>query len=83
MICLIAIQMTLPNELRELGSAFVSLGNMLLGLGCGPTVVALVTEHVYGRPDSLSLSIVTVTAAAFAVAILVLAAMARDARDSA
>jgi MFS family permease len=67
LICFMAIQVSLPNELRGLGSALISLGNILFGLGCGPTLVALSTEYLYRDPAAVGLSITTVTAPAFAV----------------
>jgi MFS family permease len=72
LICFMAIQVSLPNELRGLGSALVSLGNILFGLGCGPTLVALSTEYLYRDPAAVGLSITTVTAPAFAVCVLLL-----------
>jgi MFS family permease len=72
LICVIAIQVSLPNELRGLGSGILSLGNMLLGLGCGPTLVALATDHLYHSPSAVGLSIVTVIAPAFVACVLLL-----------
>jgi MFS family permease len=67
-ICVITIQLRLPNELRGVGSAFTSLGNMLFGLGMGPTLVALATERLYRDHAALDISIITVIAPAFAIA---------------
>ena len=72
LICVIAIQVSLPNELRGLGSGILSLGNMLLGLGCGPTLVALATDHLYHSPSAVGFSIVTVIAPAFVACVLLL-----------
>lgn len=71
-ICLISIQVSLPNELRGVGSALSSLGNMLFGLGLGPTLVALATDHLYRDPAALGWSMVSVTAPAFALGAVVL-----------
>ena len=71
-ICVIKIQVSLPNELRGVGSALSSLGNMLFGLGCGPTLVALATDHLYRDPAALDWSIATVTAPAFALIAILL-----------
>lgn len=54
------------------GSALLSLGNILLGLGCGPTLVALATEHLYGSEAAVGASIATVCAPAFVIGSLVL-----------
>lgn len=67
-ICVITIQLRLPNELRGVGSAFTSLGNMLFGLGMGPTLVALSTDHLYRDHAALDIAIITVVAPAFAIA---------------
>jgi MFS family permease len=72
LICVITIQVSLPNELRGLGSGILSLGNMLLGLGCGPTLVALATDHLYHSPTAVGFSIVTVIAPAFVACVLLL-----------
>jgi MFS family permease len=72
LICVIAIQVSLPNELRGLGSGLLSLGNMLLGLGCGPTLVALATDHLYHSATAVGYSIVTVIAPAFVACVLLL-----------
>jgi len=80
-ICVISIQVSLPNELRGVGSALTSLGNMLFGLGCGPTLVALATDYLYRDPDALGWSMVTVTVPAFALgATLLLLSIYRGAR---
>lgn len=67
-ICVITIQLRLPNELRGVGSAFTSLGNMLFGLGMGPTLVALATDRLYRDHAALDISIITVITPAFAIA---------------
>ncbi len=67
-ICVITIQLRLPNELRGVGSAFTSLGNMLFGLGMGPTLVALATDRLYRDHAALDIAIITVVAPAFAIA---------------
>lgn len=67
-ICVITIQLRLPNELRGVGSSFTSLGNMLFGLGMGPTLVALATDRLYRDHAALDIAIITVVAPAFAVA---------------
>lgn len=42
-----AIQDLFPNQLRGRAIAFFGLLGIVLGLGCGPTLVALVTDHVF------------------------------------
>lgn len=80
LICAIAIQISLPNEVRGLGSALLSLGNILLGLGCGPTLVALATENLYRNEAAVGASIATVCAPAFVIGTLVLLNASRRSR---
>ena len=42
------LQDILPNQMRGLGSALAQAVTVLLGLGLGPTLVALVTDGVFG-----------------------------------
>jgi MFS family permease len=58
-ISITALQDLVPNELRGLGTSLVAFGNTIVGLGLGPTLVALATERVYGDPRSLHLAIAT------------------------
>ncbi|MEA1672723.1 MFS transporter [Nitrospirillum sp. BR 11163] len=73
-----ALQELLPNELRGVGMSLTSFFNMALGLGLGPSLVALVTEHVYGDAAAVGWAIVTVALPA-AVAGLALFTRARAA----
>jgi predicted MFS family arabinose efflux permease len=54
------VQELLPNEMRGLGTALISFGNTILGLGLGPTLVALCTDYVYRSPSSVGLATTTV-----------------------
>jgi MFS family permease len=56
-----AIQSLVPSEYRGVGIALVAFCDMLLGLGFGPTLVALITERVYQDPLSVG-SAITATA---------------------
>jgi hypothetical protein len=68
-----AIQNRVPAEHRGVGMALLAFCNTLLGLGLGPTLVALVTERVYGSALSIGLGIATIAlpAAAFAAVVFV------------
>ncbi len=55
-----AIQDIVPHEGRGVGMALVAFCNTLLGLGFGPTLVAVATERVYADPMSVGLSIATI-----------------------
>jgi len=62
-----ALQEMVPNELRGIGMSILAFCNTLLGLGCGPTAVALITEGVFDDPAvGLAVSLVVVPAGAIA-----------------
>lgn len=50
--------------MRGLAISLISFGNMLLGLGFGPTLTALATDYLYRSPMAVGLSITTVAAPA-------------------
>lgn len=56
------VQHLVPAASRGLASASLLLFQNLLGLGLGPTLVALLTDYYFGRPEAIiqSLSIVSV-----------------------
>ena len=54
-----AVQDLVPNEYRGVGMALVAFCNTLLGLGFGPTLVALATDLLYRDPSSVGLSLTT------------------------
>lgn len=59
-----ALQQIVPNEMRGIAMSLIAFCNTLLGLGCGPTVVASVTEFGFGRPEAVGLAIALVVAPA-------------------
>jgi MFS family permease len=67
-----AIQQMMPNPMRGQASAVYLFLLNLVGLGIGPTAVAWVTEHVFGREDAVnySLLLVSVVAAVTSAALL-------------
>ena len=69
------LQIEIPNELRGIGMSLVAFFNTLLGLGVGPTFVAMVTEYGYADTNAVGLSIATVVfpAALLSVALYFLA----------
>jgi MFS family permease len=81
-ITIITLQAVIPNEIRGVGAALVSLGNMLLGLGGGTTVTALLTDRVFGSPLAVgrSMSCVVLVAGITAIA-LFSCAKAREGRS--
>ena len=51
------IQMVTPNQMRgQVVAIFFLLAN-LIGMGLGPTVLALITDYVFGNDDALNKSI--------------------------
>lgn len=67
-----ALQMVSPNRLRARIVALYFLVANLIGLGCGPTAMALVTDRVFGDDAALRYAIAVVTALAMPVSILIL-----------
>lgn len=67
-----ALQMVTPNRLRARMVALYFLVANLIGLGCGPTAMALVTDLVFGDDAALRYAIAIVTALALPVSILLL-----------
>jgi MFS family permease len=65
-----ALQDLVPNEYRGVGIAGVAFCNTLLGLGAGPTLVALATERVFGDPAAVGYSITLVVAPAGVLALV-------------
>ena len=67
-----AIQQMTPAHLRGQASAIYLFVINLIGLGLGPTAVALVTDHVFHDDNAVGLSLLLVTGTAHAVAALLL-----------
>jgi MFS family permease len=69
------VQELVPSQFRGSSIALLTFSNTLIGLGCGPTLVAFVTDHVYRVSTAVDRSITTVTlpAAILACALLLLA----------
>jgi MFS family permease len=67
-----AIQAVVPDEVRGVSVAITSLCNMLLGLACGTTLTALLTDRWFGNPRSVGASIgsVVLPSALMALALL-------------
>ncbi|MBL8554846.1 MAG: MFS transporter [Phenylobacterium sp.] len=67
-----ALQLVTPDRLRARVVALYFLAANLVGLGLGPTAIALATERVFGSDDALRYGLALVTAAALPVSALVL-----------
>ncbi len=55
-----AIQNAVPGDMRGFSVAIQAFVYTLVGLGLGPTVIALATQHVYRDPGAVGLAMVTV-----------------------
>lgn len=65
-----AIQEAVPNDMRGISVSFQALTYTLIGLGAGPTLVALTTDHVFHDPAAVGWSIVVVTVPVAVLAVL-------------
>jgi MFS family permease len=78
-----ALQLITPNELRgQMTAVYFFIAN-LIGLGLGPTVVALITDYGYADPLALGASIATLAAVAGPLSAVVLASGLRPYRERA
>ncbi len=59
-----ALQEIMPNQMRGQATAVYTGVLNLVGLGLGPTSVALMTDFVFRNPDALNFSIATIAPAA-------------------
>jgi len=66
----VAIQSAVPNQYRGLSASVFTFCNTLLGYGCGPTLVAVVTDRGLHAPESVGYAISAVVAPAAAIAAL-------------
>lgn len=67
-----ALQMITPNRLRARVVALYFLVANLIGLGLGPTAIALVTDQVFGDDMALRYAIAIVTAVALPLSAIIL-----------
>jgi MFS family permease len=72
-----ALQDATPNRMRGVLTAAYAITLMTLGVGISPTVIALLTEHVYGDPARLGASLGWVSGLAAIASLPLLAATAR------
>lgn len=61
-----------PNQFRGQAIALYLFATTLIGMGCGPTVVALVTDYGFGDPGALRYSLAIFSVAVGALAIITL-----------
>ena len=67
-----AIQEIMPNQMRGQASAIYLFVITLIGMGIGPTAVAMVTQFIFGEDNMLRYSIFAVTSVALVLAAVLL-----------
>ncbi|MGE8495882.1 MAG: spinster family MFS transporter [Pseudomonas sp.] len=77
-----AIQDIMPNSMRGQASAIYLFVITLIGLGIGPTAVALVTDYVFADDNALRYSILIVTALAVVSSVILLSRGLKPYRES-
>lgn len=77
-----AMQMMAPNQMRAQISALFLLVSNLIGLGVGTTIVALITDKVFGSPAAVGQSMAIMGFCASVLAIALLALGCKPFRDS-
>jgi hypothetical protein len=77
-----AIQEIMPNAMRGQASAIYLFVITLIGLGIGPTAVALVTDFVFADDMALRYSLLIVTTIAVLSSIVLLAMGLKPYRES-
>jgi MFS family permease len=78
-----ALGVVVPNDARGVSISLVAFCNTLLGLGIGPTIVALATEHVYHDPVAVGFAITTTVLPAALIATTLFARTSRVLRAGA
>lgn len=77
-----AIQEIMPNNMRGQASAVYLFVINLVGLGLGPTVVALVTDYVFGYDAALRYSLLLTTSVSVLLAAILLCKGLKPYRES-
>lgn len=77
-----ALQLFTPDNLRARMTAIYFFFANLIGLGLGPTLIALVTDNVFGNDADLRYAMAIVTAVTISAAILVLSLGLKPFRES-
>lgn len=66
-----SLQRMMPNKMRGLSSSLFLMMNSLIGLGLGPTAIALLTDNLFDDPMKMGYSCVIVGVTAQIAAVLV------------
>ncbi|MEW5698306.1 spinster family MFS transporter [Pseudomonas synxantha] len=78
----LAVQEVVPSPMRGQASALYQFAVTLIGLGIGPTAVALGTDYVFGSDSALGYSLAVVTGISLVLALVILMAGLRSYRES-
>ena len=76
-----ALQIITPHRMRGVVSALYLFTGNLLAVGLGPTVIALITDYVFGHESALRYSIATVGAVCSVLVLVFLSGALRPFRD--
>jgi MFS family permease len=68
-----SVQLLAPERMRAFAMALYLLTANLIGMGCGPLLVAVLTDHVFHNPQAVGRSLACVTAGSSLCAIVVVA----------
>ena len=77
-----AIQRMMPNSMRAQATSIYLFVINIVGMGLGPTVVALITEHVFHDEKALNYSLLIVGVGSYLVAIVLLGISLKSYRGS-
>jgi MFS family permease len=77
---IVAVQDIATTEMRGVSVALVAFGNILLGLGGGATLPALLTDHLFHDPKAVGMSMTAVITPAWILAVALFWQAARAAR---
>jgi MFS family permease len=81
--CVVAsLQELMPNRMRGQAVAFYAVIANLIGLGFGPTAVAMLTDYAFGDESKLRYSVLIVAGICHLIAIVALALALRPYRES-
>lgn len=72
-----AVQDSLTSDTRGLGVSINAFGNTMLGLGLGPTLVAVSTESLFGDPQAVGFAMAGVAIPCAAAAVILLIVVAK------
>lgn len=70
----------LPHESRGLGTATIAFCNTIVGLGLGPTLVAMASDYIYQSPSAVGLAMTTVIAPSVLACTILFYVASRSAR---